>query len=94
MIAAESPNRPRSMIDHRTERLVPLKNTTQIGASVHWKTLKRWATKGIVSRVNGALIILDTAFEGCVRCTTREAYIRFLTAYNEPTKPAKRKARR
>jgi hypothetical protein len=78
-------------IDPSVEVLIPLKNTTEIGANVHWKTLWVWQSVGCRSRVNGAMVKLETVFEGDSLCTTREAYQRFLAKLNAP--PTKKRSR-
>jgi len=82
------------MIDLSKERLIPLKCARQAGISQSLNTLKRWQDVGLMSHINGETHFLDKAYDGGRRCTTREAYIRFLTAYNAPPKPAKTKKRK
>lgn len=71
-------------IDTLKEKIYPLKNKSAINTSIHPETLKRWCTHGHRSPVNGLIVILPSLFEGRTRCTSKEAYARFLIAVNMP----------
>lgn len=60
---------------------VPLKKFAgQIG--YRYSTVWRWWRKGILNRVTGETVKLETFRYPVIRCTTREAYNAFVRAIN------------
>lgn len=71
------------MIDLRREKPIPLLQLKRVaGVNRSKTTLFRWARSGAVSRVTGDRVRLETIYQGNARCTSIEAYWRFMFRLN------------
>jgi hypothetical protein len=71
------------MIDFRNERLILLRDFARhLPESPTYQTVWGWATRGR-RRADGELVYLETVRIPAGRCTTLEAYWRFLVALSE-----------
>lgn len=71
------------MIDLRREKPFPLLHLRRVaGVNRSKTTLFRWARVGAVSRVTGDRVRLETIYQGNARCTSLEAYWRFMFRMN------------
>jgi hypothetical protein len=72
------------MIDVTVEEPISLKEATRLpflkrhGRKIHFSTVYRWSTVGCRG------VILDTINIGNVRCTSKEALLRFFAALSTP----------
>lgn len=71
------------MIDVMTERLLTMRGGHALPIPVSHPTLTKYCTKGVRSRVNGRVILLERVQVNNAWHTSVEAYHRFLKRLNE-----------